>query len=213
MGEKVKRPEKPLIIGLTGSIAAGKSEAASSFAKLGAEVVCADALAAQAFSPGSGVLEKIAKKFGKKAFNPDGSVSRSYIAKKVFSDARLKKWLEMQVHPIVIIRALEVFRGTNRRIVVFDAPLLFEAGLQDMCDVTVCVCAARDVRLERAKRRGWSPAEFAAREKAQFIESRKAALADVIIENSVGKTALDAKITKLYRALNSLAVGRPCGHS
>jgi len=206
MAEKVKNP---LIIGLTGSIAAGKSEVAACFAKLGADIVCADMLAKQALKPGSSVYKKIAKKFGKEALHPDGSVCREFIAKKVFSDAKLKKWLEMQVHPIVIIESLEAFRRTNRSIVVFDAPLLFEAGAQDMCDVTVCVCAQRSVRLERAKRRDWSRAEFAAREKSQFPESRKAALADVIIENSGSKTALAAKITKLYRALNSLAIGGP----
>ncbi|MFA5160706.1 MAG: dephospho-CoA kinase [Elusimicrobiales bacterium] len=197
---------KTLIVGLTGSPASGKSEAAKVFRELGAEVVCADALAKLALEAGSAACAGIRRKFGKKAFRPDGSVNRQWLADRVFSAPALKKWLEMQVHPIVIIESLKTLRSTKRDIAVFDAPLLFEAQAQRICDITLCVRAKRELRLERAIRRGWSEAEFSARDKAQFPQERKAALADVVIDNSGSRKELAAKITELYRTLISIKI-------
>lgn len=208
MAEKMRphsfrRPGK-IVMGLTGSIAAGKSEAARCLARLGAQAICADSLAAAQLRAGAPGWKAVKKKFGARALSSDGGIDRVFLAEKVFADDGLRKWLENTIHPYVIIEASETIRKTKRTIIVFDAPLLFEAGLGDMFDITVCVHAEEKIRLARAAARGWTKEEFLRRSRAQFAPEEKAARADIVIDNSGPGPRLRGKIETLYKALNSL---------
>ncbi len=191
-----------LLVGLTGTVASGKSTVSKRLAALGAEVICADTLAAKALEPKKPAWLALRKKYGAAAFFPDGKVRRDFLAEQVFSDPVQRKWLESIVHPHVIIEASDVFRKTTRAVTVLDAPLLFEAGLEVLCDITVCVHAAEGLRQKRALTRGWSGREFRRRCVAQMAAADKASLADVIIENSGTKSQLSSKLTRLYKALS-----------
>jgi len=190
-----------LLLGLTGAAASGKSLASGYFKKLGAEVICADTLARRALEPGKPAWRAVRARYGAEALSPDGSIRRDFLAARVFSEPAERKWLEKTVHPHVIIESSEVFRTTNCAITVLDAPLLFEAGLRQACDLTVCIHSNKGPRLKRALSRGWSAKEFELRCAAQLSADEKAALSDLTIENSGTKSQLSQKITRLYKAL------------
>lgn len=176
-------PSKPVVIGLIGGIAAGKSRVARLFGDLGAAVIDADDLARRA-AERPDVQEAIRSRFGPQVFR-DGALDRSALAARVFGDPAGRQDLEALIHPIVIAEvALEVDSARARGVpaIVLDVPLLMEAGMQGGADLLVFVDAPQDVRERRAREaRGWTEGEVARREAHQIplAEKRKLAAAEV----------------------------------
>lgn len=130
----------------------------------------------------------------------DGSVDRKAVGKIVFADAGERSRLERLVHPIVrrsreslIAQAAEA----GAKVVVADVPLLFEAGIDAECDVTVYVDAPRGVRRERVRARGWEHGELERRESAQWPVEAKKARADERVENEGSHAELRQAIVEL----------------
>ncbi|MDR0734318.1 MAG: dephospho-CoA kinase [Elusimicrobiota bacterium] len=178
-----------IVIGLTGGISAGKSLAAAAFRKAGAFVVCADALAAKHLDL---QLPAVQKYFG--------TADKKQIAAQVFKNATKRKWLEHRLHPLIIKDAAAAFKKSAAKIVVFDAPLLYEAGLGRSFDLTVCINAAYKTRQKRSK---LAMPDFKKREAAQMPLALKAQKADIVIFNEGTKKNLEAKILKLCSALKA----------
>jgi dephospho-CoA kinase len=182
-----RRTVKP-VVGLVGGIGSGKSLVAQLLAEQGGAVIDADHLGHEALRQPE-VREQIVARWGTGVLREDGSVNRRAVAAIVFADPAERRALEALVFPWIErgIRAAlaEADRDPRVRFVVLDAAILLETGWREVCDLVVFVDAPRAVRLGRlAAQRGWTEADVAARERAQFPLEEKKARADVVIDNS-----------------------------
>lgn len=178
-----RRPARPVVIGLTGGVAAGKSTVAKLFADRGFLHVDADA-EARVVSAEPDVLAAVAAAFGP-AVTAGGRLDRAALARIVFADPAARARLEGILHPRIRARiraALDAALGRGQPVLV-DAPLLLETGLVEFCDLTVHVDAGDAVRRARAAARGWGPDELDHRERAQLPVAVKRARAFRTIAN------------------------------
>lgn len=194
--------EKMKIIGLTGGIGSGKSTVSAYLKSKGCRIINADALARQMTEKGSPALEMLRTTFGDKYFNEDGSLKRKELGAFVFAHPEQKKLLEGIVTKAVIdksVAILEEWKKENYEgIVVLDAPLLFECGMQKYMDETWLVKADGETVIRRVMSRdGLSCDEIEGRIRAQMPLSEKEKLADRIIDNSRDLEYLYRQVDKL----------------
>ncbi len=191
---------RPLTIGLTGGIAAGKSEALAAFGRLGAATISSDAVVHELLE-GEPLLSRLRERWGEDVA-PEGSVDRNRIGSIVFADPGELSWLEEQIHPLVGERVgtwlAALPEGTG--IAVVEVPLLFESGgLVEVFDTTVAVVAAEAVRRERAEARGH--ALVGEREARQLSQDEKAARAEYVVENDGSVGDLERELSILVEKL------------
>ena len=190
------------LIGLTGQSGAGKSTVAEVFAKLGAYVINADKIVAELYNAGSPCLKAVAAEFGQDILNPDGTLDRRKLAQRAFASRERTNALNRLVHPFVTARLFELLRGAEG-IVVFDAPQLFEANADVICDAVVAVTADKDIRVNRIiKRDSLSEEQAMLRVNAQYGEEYFRARADYIIENNFDEESLRIQAEKVYNKLD-----------
>lgn len=198
---KVKAPLRsgpPLLVGLTGGPGAGKSTALELLKARGAAVLSADAVVGTALEKDPRARRRLARLFGPAAFGPSGRLDRARVAAVVFRDARARAALERVLHPIVR-RVFQKRRRAHRRgWLVFEVPLLFEAGFDRGVDKTLVVWApARVVRERLARSRGWGAAEVRRRLSAQLSPAEKRRRADLVLVNDGTRAALRAAVNDL----------------
>lgn len=162
------RPANPLVIGITGGIAAGKSTVAKLFRSHGLTHVDAD-FHARAVAADATVIRLVEAEFGAGVLR-GGALDREALARLVFADADSRARLEAILHPRIRARILADLAAARARgdSVLLDAPLLFETGLVDCCDHTVHIETALATRQARAAERGWPAGELQRREAAQI---------------------------------------------
>lgn len=194
-----------MVLGITGGIATGKSTVAALLGECGAPVVSADQLAREAVAPGSDTLAALVAHFGNGIVAPDGRLDRAALAALVFADGRLRAELERITHPAIGRLAearLAQLRAGGAPLVVYEAPLLFEAGAAGRVDKVLVVTAAPAVQLARLLARGGiDRAEAEARIAAQLPQAEKAERADFVIDNSGTPEQLRTAVFELYRRL------------
>lgn len=191
------------VLGLTGPIASGKSLALDYFRRNGACCVSADALAAEVLTSPA-CYNRILRKFSPDKILTNGSLDKKRLAAEVFNSSAKRKWLEALLHPEILKRTHSLITKSQAKIAVVEAPLLFEAGLQDCFMLTVCLAAPRRLLEQRALKRGWSRAEYRARVKAQLGAERKYELASLVLDNSGRPDELGRKIGFLCDFLKQL---------
>jgi dephospho-CoA kinase len=209
-------PEGPIRrVGLTGSIATGKSLAASAFARLGVTVVDADALARRVVEPGSAALREIGEAFGPSVLAADGSLDRAALGAIVFADPDARRRLEAIIHPRVAAAAEAEMTAALARdpggFVVYDLPLLFEAGMEDRFDLLVVVSAGIEDQRRRLARRGGLPlGEIERRIASQQPLEDKKRRAHVVLENRGDPGELSRAVGALAAAirLHNAAAGK-----
>lgn len=178
------------VIGLTGGISGGKSTALGIFKELGAVTICADELSKKYFEV---LKDKIREAFS--------SCDRAEIARRVFKDDVKRQWLENLLHPLILKEAAEIIDSAEENIVVFDLPLLFEAGLESSFDLTLCIYADDKIRLARALAKGFKADDFKARDLKQTPLWVKAQKADIVIYNNESGKELKDKIERFFYIL------------
>src|SRR5215218_3477433 len=185
----------PLKIGLTGGIAAGKSEALKAFSRLGAATLSSDAVVHELLE-GEPLRGRLTERWGPGVVS-DGSVNRAKIGEVVFADPDELTWLESQIHPLVRARTGEWLLSlpAETEVAVVEVPLLFEAGSDKVFDTTVAVVTADEVRRERAAARGHALVDE--REARQLSQPEKAERAEHVIRN-------DGTVEELERSLSAL---------
>jgi len=185
----------PLKIGLTGGIAAGKSEALKAFARLGAATLSSDAVVHELLE-GEPLRGRLAERWGSDVVTSDG-VDRAKIGEIVFADPEQLTWLESEIHPLVRERTAEWLLSlpAETEVAVVEVPLMFEVGSDAVFDATVAVVTADEVRRERAAARGHALVDE--REARQLTQLEKAERADHVVEN-------DGSVEDLERALSAL---------
>jgi dephospho-CoA kinase len=185
----------PLTIGLTGGIAAGKSEALKAFQRLGAATLSSDAVVHELLE-GEPLRGRLVERWGADVAGA-GGVNRAKIGEIVFADPEQLTWLEAQIHPLVQKRTAEWLLSLpeETEVAVVEVPLLFEAGSDGVFDTTVAVVTADEVRRERAAARGHALVDE--REARQLTQLEKAERAEHVVEN-------DGSVEDLERALSAL---------
>lgn len=177
-----------LTIGLTGPTGAGKSTVAELFAAFGVPVIDADRVWRELLIPPSDCLTELARRFGREILNPDGSLNRPALGRLVFSDPAELEALDALAHSRIMTdvgRRLRLLRESGCRAAVFDAPQLFEAGADRICNVIVSVLADREIRLGRITHRdSIAEADALRRMASQKPDSFFRAHSDYIIENN-----------------------------
>ena len=204
----MSRAPATLIVGLTGGMGTGKSTVARLLAKnRGVAVIDADQLAHEVLKPGKLGHRDVVRRFGKGILNPDQSVHHKKLATIVFSDDDARRDLEAIVHPRVLRdikhKMYRMQRNTDKRLfaIVLDVPLLFETGSEKLADVVVVVTASPEVTLARLRERGVSEEDAARRIAAQMDVSAKAALADVVFDNSGDLEQTRRQVSELWQHL------------
>lgn len=192
----------PLVLGILGGIASGKSTVARMLESLGAVVVDADRLAHEALRDPK-IHPELTALFGPGTVSREGEVDRAVIAASVFDDPELLAALEDLVHPVVRRRILQAIADNGHaEMVVVDAPLLVEAGLTDLVDAMLFVEAPRRVRSRRAaEHRSWSGAELERRELRQMPVGKKRRQAGYVVENDGSIEDLRARVALIYRKI------------
>lgn len=174
------------ILGLTGQTGAGKSMAASLFQERGYSIIDCDQIAHEITAAGSPVLSALASKFGNEILRSDGSLNRQKLAELAFSSKENTKALNAITHPAIIqeTKRLALLSGEKNHPCVIDAPLLFQSGLDAICDFTIAVIAPTELRLARIEKRDQIDENTAKkRNSAQEEESYYKERADFLIRN------------------------------
>jgi dephospho-CoA kinase len=189
----------PLMIGLTGGIAAGKSEALAALGRLGAETISSDAVVHELLDSEQ-VRDRLVERWGDE-IAPAGGVDRSRVGEIVFGEPDELAWLEAELHPRVGERIAAWRRSLDpeTEFGVVEVPLLFEAAMSDAFDVTVAVVAEDETRRARMRERGHSLAE--GRDARQLDQEEKAARADYVLRNDGSLEDLEHALSELLARL------------
>ena len=193
-----------ITIGLIGGVASGKSAVAAALAKRGAVVFDADRLGHLVLNEPL-VRGLLVARWGSDILGADGKIDRRAVAKRVFGDApeptAEREFLEQTLPPRIRQRVEAEIRqmpDASVPAIVIDAPLLIEAGWNDVCQAVALVDAPREQRLARALTRGWSAEDFARREASQLPIEEKRRWASHVIDNSGSLEDLEAQVAKFW---------------
>ncbi len=190
------------IIGLTGGIACGKSTIASLLRAMGALIVDADAINDQLTGPGGDALPLIRDAFGDYVFYPDGTLNRPVLSSIVFQNEEALEKLNAATHPLIqkqMLEEIETCRKMGTLVVVLDVPLLFEAGLSSLADITVCASAPEEMQIQRLKTRSGLDREQALRRiHSQWPLGEKERRSDIVIHTDKPMEELRRELHALY---------------
>jgi dephospho-CoA kinase len=190
-----------LNIGLTGGIGSGKSTVSALLAERGAVIVDADRIAREVVEPGTPGLAGVVSAFGDGVVGPDGGLDRPALAAVVFADAEARARLDGIVHPLVRARAAEVVAAAPPdAVLVHDIPLLVETGQAGRYELVLVVQADLDTRVARLVARGMTEDDARARIAAQATDEQRAAVADVVLDNSGTREELATQVDRFWTA-------------
>ena len=195
-----------LTVGLTGGIASGKSTVDAMFGELGVHVIDADAIVHGLLAPGGAAVAPVAAAFGPAVAAPAGGIDRIALGRIVFGDATARARLESIVHPLVG-EEIAASIGSLRRnpggpIVIVDAALLVETGIDRHFDRLIVVTCREETQLERLVRdRGLTEDEALKRIRAQASSTEKAARAHYRIDNDGTFEQTRGQVEQVYRSL------------
>jgi dephospho-CoA kinase len=196
------RPAGPPFVGLTGGIAAGKSEALGALARLGAATLSTDDVVHELLRTDE-LRELLVERLGKRVA-PGGEIDRSAVAEAVFDRPREREWLEGVLWPRVGEHVAAWHDGLADReppvtAAVVEVPLLFEAGMEHLFDATIAVVADDSTRERRAGTRGHSGLE--SRAGRQLDQAEKARRADHVVENDGDLAELEARLSRVLATI------------
>ena len=197
-----------LRVGLTGSIAVGKSFVTSVFAELGCHILDADQTAREVVMPGAPGLKAITKEFGEEVLAPDGTLDRVRLGSIVFGDEEKRLRLNQLLHPFIIARQDEILREWELEdpngIGIVDAALMIESGGYKRFDKLIVVHCRPEVQLERLMLRNKLTLDEAQqRIAAQMSQEEKQSYADYLIDTSDGFEPTRKRTAEVYRELST----------
>lgn len=190
------------VLGVTGSIASGKSLVAAMLADLGASVLSADDIAREVVAPGSLVLQQLVAVFGDVIQSPEGSLDRERLGRIVFNDPVKREQLETRIHPAIAAASeahLQRLKLLAPPLIVYEAPLLFEANAESRVDEVLVVFVSPEIQMDRLCAREKIDRETAeARIAAHWPQHEKLARADYVIDNSGSFAETRQQVKALY---------------
>jgi len=195
-----------LTIGLTGSIASGKSTVSLMFDDYNIPVIDADKLSREVVEPGEKAYAQIIETFGTDVLRADKTIDRKHLGAIVFADETKRKQLNDIVHPAVREKMLHMrdsLIDAGASCVVLDIPLLFEGNLTHFVDKTLVVFVDESVQLERLMNRDhYTEEEACQRIQSQIPVKEKAAMADAVINNNGTKYQSYEQLERILQAWN-----------
>ena len=194
-----------ILIGLTGGVATGKSTVAKMFERCGAIVIDADKLAREVVRPGKPAWREIVRRFGTSVLNGDQTINRQILGQMVFQNRTKRRQLERIIHPRVAHEQARLTRQAARQdpkaIVIYDVPLLFEAGIDKRVDKTVVVTTGRETQIARLKKRnGLTRSEALRRIKSQMPLTLKRRHADYVLDGTKQPRRLANDVNQLFKS-------------
>ncbi len=195
--------DRPLLIGLTGSIGMGKSETAKLFARLGIPVYDSDAAVHRLYETGGGAVPAIDRAFPGTV--KDGRVDRAALSKAVGGNEAAFKRLEAIVHPLVAAEQRKFMDGVgDAEMVVQDVPLLFETGVHARMDAVVVVSAPQELQRARVlAREGMTPEKLDHILSRQMPDAEKRAKAHFVVETDKGLDHAFEQVKKIVETLKA----------
>jgi len=182
---------KRKVIGITGGLATGKTTIADMFVEKGAVKIDADEISHRLLEKDADIRSKVAKLFGEEMLN-GGAIDRKKLGDTVFFDKKKLDQLSNILHPAIIRCIKDEIKHYGDQVVVLDAPLLIETGLEDIVDILIVVFTDYETQVKRAANRGISGQEAKNIIAMQMPLTEKVKFADFIIDNS----SEDMKTTK-----------------
>ena len=194
-----------MIIGLTGGSGTGKSTVTDIFFENGYVIIDPDKIYTEVIAPKSECISEIADKFGTEYILPDGTLDRRKMRTLVFSDKEKLEILNEITHKYVIEHMNNKIADANGKDIVIDAPLLFSAGIDKMCDCIICVVSDEKNRINRiTSRDGIDENSALARIKSQMTNEQYIEKSDYVIENNSGLEELSVKTLEVIESLKGL---------
>ena len=191
-----------LVIGLTGGIGTGKSEVAGLLQSLGAEVINADQVGHEAYTPNSESWREVVNAFGEEILQPDGQIDRKRLGGIVFSNPEQLDKLNAIMHPRMarmVGDKIEVLRDKGAPAVVVEAAVLFEAGWDSLVDEVWTTDSPVELVVERLQtRNGMSEEEVRRRISSQMDRSERIERSDLVVDNSGDVTSLGETVKALW---------------
>jgi len=199
-----------LKVGLTGSIAVGKSFVLDVLRELGCRTIDADVIAREVVGPGTDGLKAVTAEFGEDVLKPDGSLDRAKLGTVVFTDEGKRRKLNSILHPFIIARQDEIMqlweRETPDAIVVVDAALMIESGGYKRFDKLIVVHCQPEIQLQRLmKRDNLSREDAERRTRAQMPQEEKKKYADFLIDTSGSFEETRKQVQGVFRQLDDAA--------
>ncbi len=196
-----------MIIGLTGGIASGKSTVAKMLEERGAHLLDADKLAREAVEPDQPAWQAIVDWLGQVILLPDRNIDREKLANLVFKDKNKLEKLNKIVHPWVGKRFIELSEEIKAEhpgaILIYDIPLLIEAGMQKTVDHILLVYVPRETQIARLQQRdGLSYRDAELRLKSQMSLQEKRKHAHTVIDNSRTVTETARQVDQFWQRIN-----------
>jgi len=190
-----------MVVGLTGQTGSGKTTACKKFMENGFAVINADQIARQIMEPDSPCLREVADCFGNGILNEDMSLNRQRLADIVFNNPKKLELLNSITYPHITSQILALIRNNSsegRKLILLDAPTLFESRADDFCEIIISVIADEGTRLKRIiERDNLTEEQAAARMKSQHNDKFFVDNSDFIIRNNNGINRLDDVVNEL----------------
>ncbi len=194
--------QRPVLIGITGSIGSGKSTVAALIAQQ-YQVVNADSVANEILDTPS-CQSAIKERWGEDILK-DSKADRKAIADIVFNNPSELLFLNQLVHPLVLEQFEQIVRASKEKYIFFEVPLLFEAGLRECFDFVLLISAGQEIRLQRVLKRGnQSEDEIRGRMAAQMNDEEKVGHSDLIIHNESDILHLSSQVSILLDQIQSI---------
>jgi dephospho-CoA kinase len=197
---KKRKPNKRLVIGITGGFGTGKTTVSRMLKRCGARVVDADAISRRMLVPGKPAYRDVVRRFGEAILGRGRRIDRSKLGALVFSQPRQRRWLEAVLHPRITAEIKRAIKKHGRRLIVLDAPLLLEAGLRPLVDRLAVVAASEAAQIKRMRKKyALSAKEIRQRISAQMALADKIRVADFVIDNSQSLSRTRKQVAELRR--------------
>ena len=191
-----------LVIGLTGGIGTGKSEAARHMVSLGAALIDADVVGHEAYTPHAEAWQRVVEAFGEGILQPSGEIDRRSLGAIVFSDPEQLARLNGIMHPLMarmVQERIEALEAEGAKVVVVEAALLFEAGWDSLVQEVWVTDSSEDAVIHRlSQRNGMSEEEARKRLDSQMSRAERLGRADVVIDNSGDVAEMRETISELW---------------
>lgn len=199
---KRQSQNKKIIIGITGGFGTGKTAVAKILKSFGAEVIDADEIAHRIIKPGGKIYRDLVYAFGRGVLYKNRNIDRKRLGKLAFKNKKLLKRLNRIMHGPIIRTIKERMHNSPKKIIVVDAPLLIEAGLNRIVNKIIVVVTTKKKQLKRAlRRKAFTKGEVLKRIKAQMPLKEKFRFADFIIDNSGSIEKTKKELEEIRRLL------------
>lgn len=197
-----------LLVGLTGSIATGKSTVSEMFRRKGAEIIDADHIAREVVEPGTEGLARIVREFGHGMLDEEGKLNRERLGARIFQNPAEREKLNRLLHPLIVdcmrAKTEKIKKEKDPDLLIWDVPLLIEGNLTQWVEAVILVYTPKEIQLERLmKRNALSKEEAEKRILAQMDIEEKKKYADYMIDNRGTLSETERQVDQLWKQLIS----------